>query len=125
MNLLTDIAVYRFRFQQGTPLTVNEIAEGSAEHLRCLDGGRNTRGTIRTLAVSGLDARWISFSADRWKEKLGVEELCIFEPVTETFWTVQATYKQRPPMHLLSAWALYRARASARKILASICLAAQ
>jgi len=125
VNPITDVAVYRYQFQQGTPLTLTEIAEGSAEHLRCLDGVRKTRCTIRTLAVSDVDARWISFSADRWHERLGVEELGIFDPATETFWTVQVTYKQRPPMHLMSAWGLYRARASARKILASICLAAQ
>lgn len=122
VNLITDIGVYRYQFHQDAPLTLNEIAEGSAEHLRCLDGVRDARCTIRTLAVSGLDARLISFSAHRWQERIGVEELGIFDPGTETFWTVQATYKQRPPMHLMSAWSLYRARASARRILASICL---
>lgn len=124
VNLITDVGVYRYQFHHDAPLSLNEIAEGSAEHLRCLNGVRKTRCTVRTLAVSGLDARWISFSADRWDERIGVEELGIFDPGTETFWTVKATYKQRPPMHLMSEWALYRARVSARKILASICFPA-
>lgn len=119
-GLITGIGVYRYLFRQGAPLTLDGVAEGSAEHLVCLDGVRNPKHAIRTLAVSGLDARWISFSADRWNGKVGVEELGIFDPGTQSLWTAQATYAKRPPLHPLSALALYRARASARKILGSI-----
>jgi hypothetical protein len=121
--LITDFSVYRYVFREGAPLTLDEMAEGSAEHLVCLEGVRNPKCVVRTLAVSNLDARQISFSADRWNQKFGVEQLGILEPGTRTLWAVQATYKKSPPLRMLTAFALFRTRRRARRILGSIRLA--
>ena len=121
--LITDFGVYRYVFLEGAPLTLDEMAAGSAEHLVCLDGVRNPDCVIRTLTVSGLDARRISFFADRWRQKFGVEQLGIFDPATRTLWNVQFTYAKRPPMRALTAFALFRTRRLAKRILASIRLA--
>lgn len=121
--LITDFGVYRYVFLEGAPLTLDEMAAGSAEHLVCLDGVRNPDYAIRTLTVSDLDARRISFSADRWRQKFGVEQLGIFDPATRTLWNLQVTYAKRPPIHPLTAFSLFRTRRLARKILASIRLA--
>lgn len=123
--LITDFGIYRYMFLEGAPLTLDEMAAGSAEHLVCLNGVRNPNCAIRTLTVSGLEARRISFSADRWRQKFGVEQLGIFDPETRTLWNVQFTYAKRPPMRALTPFALFRSRRLARKILASIRLSAQ
>lgn len=120
IQLITDFGVYRYVFLEGAPLTLDEMATGSAEHLVCLDGVRNPECIIGTLTVSDMDARRISFSADRWRQKFGVEQLGIFDPATRTLWNVQATYAKRPPMHALTAFALFRTRRLARRILASV-----
>jgi len=121
---ITDIGVYRYRFAQDAALSLDEIAQGSAEHLVCLDGVCNPRLTIRALTVSGLDARRISFSAQRWNGKIGVEQLEMLEPGTQSVWSVQIAYAKGMPMHALAAFALVRARSNARKILASIRMSA-
>jgi hypothetical protein len=121
---ITDVGVYRYRFGQDAALSLDQIAQGSAEHLICLDGVCNPRHAIRALTVSGLDARRISFSARRWNGKVGVEQLEMLEPGTQSLWAVRIAYAKGLPMHPLAAFALVRARSNARKILASIRLSA-
>jgi hypothetical protein len=119
-GLVTDFSVYRYVFHPGAALNLDEIVEGSAKHLLDLDGARNPRCVIRTLTVSDLNARRISFSAERWEQRFGVEELGILDPAGRTLWTVQATYAERPPVHALAAFALFRTRRRIRSILGSI-----
>lgn len=120
-GLITDVGIYRYSFRQGAPLTLDAIAQGSAEHLVRLKGVRNPRHFIRALLVSELDARWVSFCADRWDGKVGVEALDILDYTTQSLWTVRIAYAKRPPLYpLIANFALHRARASARRILASI-----
>ena len=117
---ITDVGVYRYRFSKDAALSLDEIAQGSAEHLVCLDGVCNPWHAIRAVTVSGLDARRISFSARRWNGKVGVEQLEMLEPGTQSLWAVRIAYSKGLPMHPWAAIALYRARSNASKILASI-----
>jgi hypothetical protein len=120
-GLITDVGIYRYTFGLGAPLTLDAIAQGSAEHLVRLKGVRDPRHFIRALLVSELDARWVSFCADRWDGKVGVEALDILDFTTQTLWTVRIAYAKRPPLYpLIANFALYRARAGTRRILASI-----
>jgi hypothetical protein len=119
-GLITDVGIYRYSFSQGAPLTLDAIAQGSAEHLVRLKGVRDPRHFIRALLVSELDARWVSFCADRWDGKVGVEALDILDYTTQSLWTVRVAYAKRPPLYpLIANFAVHRARASARKILTS------
>ena len=119
-GLVTDFSVYRYVFHPGASLNLDEIVEGSAKHLLDLEGARNPRCVIRTLTVSDLDARRISFSAERWEQRFGVEEIGILDPAGRTLWTVQATYAERPPVQGLAAFALFRTRRRIRSVLGSI-----
>ncbi|HUF22145.1 MAG TPA: hypothetical protein VMP00_15505 [Burkholderiales bacterium] len=124
IGFVTDFSVYRYVFHPGASLNLDEIVEGSAKHLVNLDGVRNPRCAIRTLTVSGLDARRIGFSAERWEQRFGVEELGIFYPAGRTLWTVQATYAEKPRVHRLAAFALFMTRRHVSSILGSIRVAA-
>lgn len=119
-GLITDLGLSRYIFRKGLPLTLAGVAEGSAQHLVSLKGVSNPRHAIRSVGVSGLEARWISFSAQRWDRKVGVEELAILDPKTQSLWTAQATFAKPLPMHALAALTLYLACANARRILGSI-----
>jgi len=120
-GLITDVAIYRYSFRQGAPLTLDAIAQGSVEHLLRLNGMHNARHFVRALLVSERDARWVSFCADRWNDKVGVEALEILDHATRSLWTVRIAYAKRPPVYpVLAAISLHRARAQARRILTSV-----
>jgi hypothetical protein len=69
--------------------SLDGAAQGAATSLSQLEGVKNVRITSQPLQISGLTARRVSVTADRWNGQIGIEALVAYEPKTNSTTQIQ------------------------------------
>ena len=117
---LNEVRLLKFEYTNAIRGTIDDSANETVANIARLPGVRNaTQGIVR-VAVSGLDARRVSFESDRYDGKLGAEFLIVQSPQTRTMYQLQVIFSKKKGMNILGSLTLEAERAEAEKLMRSV-----
>lgn len=88
-NGIHEASIIKTVYIPGFIPNLDASSQGIASNLGKLDGVKNVRISSKTTYVSGLEARRVSITADRWNGMFGVEALLVYDSKSSTFTMIQ------------------------------------
>ncbi len=94
-NELGEISVAKIRYVREIQPNIDGATSESMQYIARLDGIQKFKQSIKSLNVSGHEARQASFEAERYGGKLGGEFLIILDRRTNTLWQIQLLFGRK------------------------------